>query len=80
MTELHPFHQSTGACLFTWQQSQKLLMEGGGEGAPLELRHVHTPFKKCFGGLLPHWQTVCETVTQNKRAEEDASGNKCVIL
>ncbi|XP_019849035.1 PREDICTED: FK506-binding protein 5-like isoform X1 [Amphimedon queenslandica] len=80
VTELHPFHQSTGACLFTWQQSQKVLMGGGGNGTAVELRHIHTPFKKCFTGLLPHWQTVCETVTQNKRGEDESTGNKCVIL
>lgn len=46
---------------------------------PFEFRHVHTPFKHCFSGLLPHWQQVCEAVAQERRSE-DRHHNKCILL
>ena len=46
---------------------------------PFEFRHIHTPFKRCFSGLLPHWQQVCETIAQERRSE-DRHHNKCTLL
>ena len=77
--ELHPFHTSTGACLFTWQQSQKQLTSTKGD---VEFRCVKAPSKHCFTGLMTHWQCVCETVAQQKKNEDrrTPSSSKCLLL
>lgn len=78
VTQILPFHHSTGACLFTWRDIETVFKNEG--DMPLKFRTVDHPNADCRE-LLPYmWEnTMLMIVTElGKLSDEKESG--CVVL
>lgn len=78
VTRLLPFHHSTGACLFTWRESEATFQCV--DDTPLEFRTINHPKADCRELLPSMWEnTMLRVVTElGKLSEEKERG--CLIL
>ena len=78
VTSVLPFDQSTGACLFTWGESEAVFRRVG--DAPLEFRTISQPNLDCLEILPSPWESKMLTAIAEREKFSETKDEGCLIL